>query len=63
VEFFREVQFPFVGLGEVYMDVEAAALAVGDGVDEFRIRFALRFSRWIDEGLSIRCFLAAITKR
>ena len=35
VEFFRIVEFPFVRLGKVDMNIEAAALAVGDGVDEF----------------------------
>ena len=57
MEFFREVQFPFVRLREVDMDVEAATLAVGDGMDEFRIGFAFRFCWRIDERLPIRCFL------
>ena len=61
VEFFRIVEFPFVRLGEVDMDVKAAALAVGDGVDEFRVGFAFRFCWRVDEGFSICCFLTVIT--
>ena len=35
VEFFRIVELPFVRLGEVDVNIEAAALAVRDGMDEF----------------------------
>ena len=60
MQFFGVVEFPFVCLGEVDVDVEATALTVCDGFNELRIGFALRLCRQVDEGFTVCSFLAVV---